>query len=152
MGIEKLIRALPKAEQHVHIVGSTRPETLLWLAAYNDHKLLDYLLKLGITIEACPISNVKTGVVPSLEKHPIRAFFDQGLKVTVNTDDPSMFGTDMNNEYLELHRKLGFTVPELFKLSLNAIDSSFLLEERKIRMRESFLKEYRRLLNDNCGL
>ena len=122
------------------------------IAAHNDPKLMDYLLKQGITIEACPISNVKTGVVSSLKKHPIRTFFERSLKVTVNTDDPSMFGTNMNNEHLGLHRKLDFTIPELFKLSLNAIDSSFLPKERKIHMHESFIKEYQRLLNDGGGL
>jgi adenosine deaminase len=117
------------------------------LAAYADSGLMDHLLKHGIGIEACPISNVRTGVVQSLEKHPVRAFFDRGLLVSVSTDDPSMFGTDMNNEYLQLHRRLNFTVPELFKISQNAINSSFLPEKRKTRMRESFMKEYQRLID-----
>lgn len=115
------------------------------LAASTHPKLMDYLIEQGITIEMCPISNVKTGVVSSLERHPIKTFLERGLIVTVNTDDPSMFGTNMNNEYLQLHRRLNFTIRELFKLSLNAIDSSFLSEERRINMRESFKKEYQRL-------
>ncbi len=119
------------------------------VAASNDLELMNYLLKRGVTIEACPISNVRTGVVSSLERHPIRTFFNKGLKVTVNTDDPSLFGTDMNNEYLELHRRLKFTVPELFKFSLNAVDSSFLSEEGRVNMHESFIKEYQRLLDDS---
>ena len=116
------------------------------VAARVDPKLMKHLREHGITIEACPISNVKTGVVPSLRAHPIRAFFNRGLTVTVNSDDPSMFGTDMNNEYLQLHRELGFTIPELFRLSLNAVDSSFLPEERRSRLRESFIEEYRGLM------
>jgi len=120
------------------------------VAANTDLNLMNYLLKRGITIEACPISNVRTGVVPSLEAHPIRNFFEHSLRVTVNTDDPSMFGTDMDNEYLQLHRKLNFTIPELFKLSLNAVDSSFLPEEQRVKMRESFTEEYQRLLSGNC--
>jgi adenosine deaminase len=90
---------------------------------------------------------VKTRVVSSIQHHPLKAFHDFGLTVTVNTDDPSMFGTDMNNEYLQLHNQLGFSVPELFKLSLNAVDSSFLPEESKSKMRESFLKIYHRMLD-----
>ena len=54
----------------------------------------------------------------------------------------------MNNEYLQLHRVLGFGVPELFKLSLNGVDSSFLAEERKVEMREFFMHEYYRLANE----
>ena len=121
------------------------------VAASRDPELMNYLLKRGITIEMCPISNLKTRVVSSLKKHPIRTFLEKGLKVTVSTDDPSMFNTDMNNEYLQLHRCLNFTIPELFKLSLNAVDSSFLSEKRKIEMRESFMEEFKRL-QDTCNL
>lgn len=117
------------------------------LAASTDSRLMDHLKERGIAIEACPSSNVRTGVIPSLEGHPIRTFFDRGLLVTANTDDPSMFGTDMNNEYLQLHRKLNFTTSELFGLSLNAIDSSFLPEDKRTIIRESFIKEYQRLLD-----
>ncbi len=115
------------------------------VAAHNDVKLMNYLLKKDIVIEACPTSNVRTGVVESIENHPIKTFLERGLKVTVSTDDPSMFNTDMNSEYLQLHQKLNFTVPELFQLSLNAVDSSFLPEEKKTEMREAFTKEYQRL-------
>jgi adenosine deaminase len=115
------------------------------VAASRDPDLMNYLLKHHVTIEMCPISNLRTRVVSSLKKHPIRTFLEKGLKVTVNTDDPSMFNTDMNNEYLQLHRCLDFTIPELFRLSLNAVDSSFLSEKRKIEMRESFIKEFKRL-------
>ena len=118
------------------------------VAASSDPRLMDYLKERGVTIEACPVSNVKTGVIPSLREHPIRDFLDRGIGVTVNSDDPSMFGTDMNNEYLQLHSELGFTVPELFDLSLHAVDSSFLPEERRIRMRESFLEGYQLLAED----
>ncbi|MDH5448373.1 MAG: hypothetical protein OEX01_05145 [Candidatus Bathyarchaeota archaeon] len=115
------------------------------LAASSDIKLMEYILKRGITIEACPVSNIRTKVVPSMERHPIRTFLGRGLEVTVSTDDPTLFDTDMNNEYLQLHRRLNFTVPELFKLSLNAVDSSFLPEKRRINMRKAFIKEYERL-------
>jgi adenosine deaminase len=115
------------------------------VAARTDRQLMDYLRDEGITIEACPVSNVRTGVVSSIREHPIREFYDRGITVTVNSDDPSMFGTDMNNEYLQLHRELGFTVTELFQLSLNAVESSFLPDDERGRLRENFVKEYHRL-------
>ncbi len=117
------------------------------VAASRDPELMKYLLERGIAIEMCPVSNLRTGVVSSLQRHPIRNFLERGLMVTVSTDDPSMFNTDMNNEYLQLHRRLNFTIPELFKLSLNAVDSSFVPRERRIKMRESFIKEYQHLLD-----
>ena len=115
------------------------------VTATRDSELIDYILKRDITIETCPTSNLRTGVVPSLQEHPVRTFFDKHINVTVNTDDPSMFNTDMNNEYLQLHRQLDFSSSELFKLTLNALDSSFLPETRKAQMRKSFTKEYRQL-------
>jgi adenosine deaminase len=120
------------------------------IAACNDARLMGYLLERGVTIEVCPTSNLKTGTVPSLERHPIRTFLERGLRVTVSTDDPSMFGTDMNNEYMQLNQRLNFTIPELFKLSLNAFDSSFVPEEARMDMRESFIKEYGRLVEEDC--
>jgi aminodeoxyfutalosine deaminase len=115
------------------------------LAAASDLRLMNHLAEHGITIEVCPTSNVKTGTVSSLERHPIRTFLEQGVNVTVSTDDPSMFDTDMNNEYFQLHWSLDFTITELFRLSLNAVDSCFLPEIQRINMRRSFMKEYQRL-------
>jgi adenosine deaminase len=120
------------------------------VTASQDPELIDYLVKQGISIEMCPTSNLRTGVVPSLQEHPIRAFFDKHVNVTVNTDDPSMFNTDMNNEHLQLHRQLNFTVGELFKLTLNALESSFLPRTRKAEMEESFMKEYQALISTFC--
>jgi adenosine deaminase len=116
------------------------------VAAAGDRNLIGYLKQREIAIEACPISNIRTGVVSSFREHPIREFFDSGLRVTVNSDDPSMFGTDMNNEYIQLHRELGFTLPDLFRLSLNAVESSFLPDDEKRRMIGSFDDEFDRLI------
>lgn len=118
------------------------------VTAIHDSELVAYLHKRNITVEMCPTSNLRTGVIPSLQKHPIRTFFDNGIRVTANTDDPSMFNTDMNNEYLQLHRQLNFTVSELLDLTLNALDSSFLPKTQKLQMHESFMKEYRQLMDD----
>jgi adenosine deaminase len=117
--------------------------------ASSDARLEGLMRERGITLEACPVSNLRTGVVRSLREHPIRRFFEEGISVTVNSDDPSMFGTDMNNEYLQLHRELGFTVRELFLLSLNAVDSAFLPLERRAELRESFIEEYEGLLGEH---
>jgi len=115
------------------------------VAARGHPELLEYIRGRGVTIEACPVSNIRTGVVPSLREHPVREFFDAGISVTVSSDDPSMFGTDMNNEYIQLHRELGFTVDELFWLSLNAVESAFLPERERAELHEAFIGEYNRL-------
>ena len=118
------------------------------VTAVHEPKLMEHLKKRNIAIEACPTSNLRTQVVNTIKNHPIRVFHNLGLTVTVNTDDPSMFGTDMNNEYLQLHHQLGFSLHELFNLSLNAVNSSFLLEESKSKMRKSFMETFDRILDE----
>jgi adenosine deaminase len=114
--------------------------------AVQDPGLMRFIAERNVTIEACPVSNVRTGAVASVADHPIREFIDNDIRVTVNSDDPPMFGTDMNNEYIQLHEQLGFTVPELFQLSLNAVDSAFLSEPKKAALREKFVDEYVKLM------
>ena len=118
------------------------------VAAIHEPKLMEHLKKRNIVIETCPTSNVKTRIVDTIKNHPIRVFNEFGLAVTVNTDDPSIFATDMNNEYLQLHRQLGFSLEELFRLSLNGVNSSFLPKESKSKMLKSFTKTYDRMLNE----
>jgi len=115
------------------------------IAAALDTSLMKRIAEKNITIESCPVSNLRTGAVKSIEAHPIRTFIEEGIRVTVSSDDPPMFGTDMNNEYMTLHRGLGFTLEELFGMSLDAVDSAFLPEEERRRLREEFIEEYGRI-------
>lgn len=115
------------------------------VAAGQDPKLMKLLARKGIAVESCPVSNLRTGAVRSWTEHPIRRFIEHGVKVSVSSDDPSMFGTDMNNEFLQLHRHLGFTLDELFQISLDSVETSFLEQEAKASMRRRFMDEYARL-------
>ncbi|MCW4048309.1 MAG: adenosine deaminase [Candidatus Bathyarchaeota archaeon] len=116
------------------------------VAAGEDTELMKTIAAKGIPIECCPVSNIRTGAVKDLSRHPIRSFMDHGIKVSVNSDDPPMFGTTMNNEYIQLHQKLGFTIEELFKISLDAVETSFLCVEEKERLLKQFQMEYARLI------
>lgn len=115
------------------------------VTAATDLALLREIKTRGIAIETCPISNLRTGAIRSVKDHPIRNFIKQGISVSINSDDPSMFNTDINNDYLLLHRELGFTVDELMRISLDSIETSFLPTKKKEELREGFLKEYREL-------
>ena len=95
----------------------------------------------------CVISNVKTGVCKSVESHPINDYFQKGLKVTVNSDDPTMFNTSLNQEYLVLAQQLGFTLNDLKRVSLNGIEASFLPDEEKERMKTQFEQTWQELLS-----
>jgi adenosine deaminase len=106
--------------------------------AEEDGSLLDYLAEHRIPLEMCPISNVRTGVVDSLEEHPIRRYFERGIVVTVNTDDPKMFGNSLAEEFRLLEEKLGFSRDELRSLILQGIQTAWLPEERKRQLVEAF--------------
>jgi adenosine deaminase len=106
--------------------------------AFEDQRLLDYLCQKQIPLEMCPLSNVCTAVVPSLEAHPIRHYYETGLLVTVNTDDPMMFNNSLAQEYRLLVECLGFTPDDVRNLILNGVRASWLPEERKAAMITAF--------------
>jgi aminodeoxyfutalosine deaminase len=78
-----------------------------------------------------PTSNVRTGVCSTFANHPLRRYFDLGLLVTLNSDDPAFFGSDLANEYLLAHTQQGFTRDELRQLAANSIRASFLPDSDK---------------------
>jgi len=103
--------------------------------AIEDPTLVDHLRENRVPVEMCPISNLRTGVIAEISQHPLRAFFDQGLLVSVNTDDPRMFGTSLEGEYLALAEHQGFRLEEIRRLVENAIDSTWAEESTRARLR-----------------
>lgn len=101
------------------------------LSAIQDPALLQELKVRSTPLELNPTSNVRTGVCPSFPAHPVRAYFDRGLLVTLNSDDPAFFGSDLANEFLLVHTHHGFHREELRKLAANSIRASFLPESDK---------------------
>ena len=114
--------------------------------AYEDPQLVALLREQQIPLEMCVLSNVKTGVCQSVAAHPIKSYFAQGLLVTVNSDDPTMFNTSLNQEYMVLAQQLGFTISDLQHVSLNGIDASFMSEEQKASMRSHFQQQWQQLI------
>jgi len=108
----------------------------------EDPALVDYLREHQIPLEVSPTSNLCLGVYSSLEEHPIRRLWDHGLYVTVNSDDPPMFNTDLIREYEALVEHVGFDAADLERLSLNALDASFLPNREKAELRQSFQSEF----------
>ena len=104
------------------------------LRAVEDPNLVSYLAKRRIPLELCITSNVMTGCCRSVEQHPVRKLFDAGVLVTLNTDDPDMFRTDLVNEYRIARDVFGFTGEELRELARNSFRASFLPDERKAEM------------------
>ncbi|OQQ18636.1 adenosine deaminase [Streptomyces sp. M41(2017)] len=100
----------------------------------GDPKLLAHLAEHGIALEVCPTSNIATRAVRTLDEHPIREFVAAGVTVTVNSDDPPMFGTDLNNEYAVAARLLDLDEAGVASLARNAVEASFLDEAGKAKL------------------
>jgi len=101
------------------------------LRAAEDPALIAYLAARQIPVEACISSNVLTGCCPSAREHTARKLFDEGVLLTLNTDDPEMFRTSLLREYEIAQAALGFSNQALRDLALNSFRASFLPEARK---------------------
>jgi len=101
------------------------------LTAARAPAVLALLREREIPLEVCLTSNVATGVLAHLEDHPLPQFFEAGVIVTLNTDDPAMFGTNLVNEYLLAARTFGLAREQILRLCQNAIRAAFLSEEEK---------------------
>ena len=131
----------------IHAGETTGPETI-WdaidnlgaeriehgITAVQDARLMDHLASQGITLDVCPTSNIALKVVPDLDSHPIRELVAAGIPVTVNTDDPPMFATDLNTEYAIAARLLDLDERGLADLALTAVHASYAGPEIQIRI------------------
>jgi adenosine deaminase/aminodeoxyfutalosine deaminase len=101
------------------------------LSAIRDPALMEELKARQIGMELNPTSNVKTGICASFAHHPLRRYFDEGLLVSLNSDDPAFFGSNVANEYRLAAEVQGFNRKDLRKLASYSIRSSFLPEMAK---------------------
>lgn len=111
----------------------------------EDPALVDQLRLESISLDVCPTSNICLKVYPDYGHHPLRKLWDAGLFMTIGSDDPPMFGTDLNGEYQKLVSEFNFTQPELERISLNAIQASFLSQGEKANLIEEFEGEFKKL-------
>jgi aminodeoxyfutalosine deaminase len=102
--------------------------------AAQDPALLAHLAQSGIPLEVCPSSNIATRAVASLEEHPIRAFRDAGVTITVNSDDPPMFATTLNREYEIAAGLLELDEAGIGELARSAVHASYAPDDVKARI------------------
>ena len=93
--------------------------------AEEDPSVLDLLGERGVALELCPLSNVATGVIAAIADHPVRRFWQRGLTITINTDDPGMFHNSLADEFMILHEVFEFEPRALRRLVLNALDAAW---------------------------
>ena len=115
------------------VLGAERIEH--GIAAAADQRLLAHLAEHEIALDVCLTSNVALRIVSDLNHHPIRELAAAGATVTINTDDPPMFGTDLNSEYAIAARLLGLNEDGVSDLALAAAEASFASPEIKTALR-----------------
>lgn len=118
-------------------LAAWRPERLgHGVRAIEDLALVDELAEQGIVLEVCPVSNIALQVYPNFRAHSINELDRRGVKVTVSTDDPPFFHSDMNREYEELHRAFDWDEGQFRRIAMQSIDAAFCDKETKDKIRK----------------
>ncbi|HEX2641438.1 MAG TPA: adenosine deaminase [Thermoanaerobaculia bacterium] len=110
--------------------------------AIEDPALVRELAERRIPLEICPTSNLCLGVFPNLASHSFDRLYRAGVQVTVNSDDPSFFATNLTREYLHLHQTFGYSAAELAGMSLTALQNAFLPVEQRAALEERFRSRF----------
>ena len=97
----------------------------------EDAELLAYVRDIRIPLEVCLTSNIQTHAVPSYRQHPLRRYFDEGVIVTLNTDNRMISGTTLTDEYEHAHREMGFGWDELVEIARMGFRSAFVRRDEK---------------------
>jgi adenosine deaminase len=106
--------------------------------AIEDMAAVELVKARDITLEVNPWSNYLTNSVPTIESHPLKKLFDLGVKVTINSDDPEVLETNLNNEYRIAHEVLGMSLKDIAVCNRFAVDASFLPKEKKQAVLERY--------------
>jgi adenosine deaminase len=112
-----------------------RPERIgHGVQAIEDPALVDRLAENGTVLEVCPGSNVFLGVYPTWDRHPIKTLRDRGVTVTISTDDPPFFHTDMKTEYDRLADTFGWEAEDFRQINIAAAKAAFCDEATRVRV------------------
>jgi adenosine deaminase len=107
----------------------------------DDPPLQDFLKEKGIALELCITSNYQTGSWEDERNHPIGDLYRKGVPVTLNSDDPFIQNTDLTDDYIKAVDYFDFTLQDLIRLNLNAVEASFLPKQEQDRLREGYLQK-----------
>jgi len=110
----------------------------------EDGDLLNYVNDHRIPMEICLSSNVHTGSIRSLDEHPLRLYYDWGLRLTLNTDNRLMSDTTLTREYLAACRKFGLTAQDVTNIIIMGFKSAFMPHKNKVSFLDRVLKILRR--------
>ncbi len=105
----------------------------------EDQQLVERLSSDGMTLTVCPLSNLKLCVVSDLKSHPLKLMLNSGLKVTINSDDPSYFGGYLNDNYYQIAQALNLSNDDIIQLARNSITGSFMSSSRQAEILNEFV-------------
>jgi adenosine deaminase/aminodeoxyfutalosine deaminase len=142
------------ADHDLHLTahaGETGPAESIWgalnlhaerighgLSAAQDPDLIEELAYRQIPVEICLTSNLRTACCKTAAEHPVKSYFDQGMMIVLNTDDPALFGTSLAREYQFAQETYGFTDEHLRELARNSFEASFLDADKKLELLSLF--------------
>jgi adenosine deaminase len=109
--------------------------------AAEDPELVRYLAERRIPLELCPTGNVRGRIVESFASHPVRRYFDLGIPLSLNTDDPLFFGNSLVDEYAGVQQFHRFTRDEIRRLIVSSVESTWLPADRKAGLLKDFRAE-----------
>lgn len=104
----------------------------------EDMRAVEMLIERGITLEVNPWSNYLTNSVPTIEAHPLKKLYDLGVRVTINSDDPEVLETNVNNEYRIAHEVLGMSMEEVGECNRVAFEASFIDAAKRQRIWDKY--------------
>jgi adenosine deaminase len=146
---EKFARVFAKARslglKLVAHAGEEGPPDYVWQAldtlgidridhgnrALEDEALVDRIVREGLTLTVCPLSNLKLCVIDDIADSPVRTMLERGIRATVNSDDPSYFGGYINDNFHAVAEALDLSVDDIATLAINSFEGSFLSESDK---------------------
>ena len=135
---------VPEAPQHVRVaveeLGAERIGHGIYII--NDPEVMDIVRREQVMLELCPTSNLLTRSVPSIRAHPLRRLMEAGVMVSVNSDDPHLFGIDLCHEYDVVHEELGLTPEDFDRINDDAAACSFVPLEEKRRVWPREVRRY----------
>lgn len=104
----------------------------------EDPALVNELRRRQVPLEVCPTSNVLLGVFASMDDHPLPRLIEEGLCVTIGSDDPAMFGITLTDEYITIAEKFGFDTEMIERLVLNGVQAALLDEDERSQIEREF--------------
>ena len=103
--------------------------------AIDSQETMNLLKEKNILLEICPTSNVQTNSITTYDSHPIKTLYENGIKISINTDNKTVSNINLSEEYIKLHVAFGFNIENFKEFNLNAIDAAFITESEKEQLK-----------------